>query len=125
MQMDGGGLVADCVITDNRTAFTASSGGGISMVNGTVQDCVIEGNRATDRQTGGIGLYRSRMFRCLVRNNSAVGAPGGKGGGASGGESSFIDCRFENNVAHGPFGSLGGAIESGGESSHARNPRCG
>jgi hypothetical protein len=55
------------------------------------------------------------MVRCLVRDNRSFGDPGGSGGGACGGGSSFIDCRFEDNEAFGPFGSAGGAIHSGGD----------
>ena len=111
-----GGLLEDCKITDNRTTFI-TGGGGVAMSNGVVQDCEISGNQTgLDGRGGGAALYRVQLIRCLVRENIAVGDPGGSGGGVVSSDSKIMDCRFEDNEAGGPFGSSGGAIQAARDS---------
>jgi hypothetical protein len=114
-----GGLVAQCVITDNECVGTGS-GGGLVMIDGGIEDCEIVANQVAARGRGaGASLLRARMSRCIVRDNTAAGE-GGSGGGLYSVDSVIEDSRFTANRVIGLLAAVGGAIHSTGD----RIERC-
>ena len=70
---DCDGLIADCVITGNRTFDDVyASGGGLSRCDGTIRNCTI-----TDNMAGGVGggLYDcdGTITNCIIWGNSTGG----------------------------------------------------
>lgn len=119
---DGGGIVmvrgtlSACIIKNNRTV-TYGFGGGVLVYEGTVTDCQILNNQAgLDSGGGGIYVWRSVLRRSIIRGNFVRGDPGGYGGGVYTDDAEVSDCWIEGNRAHGPFGGAGGGLYARGRS---------
>ncbi len=124
-------FVKDCTITGNRGCpATSSFGGGIFNYNGnlSVETSTIAGNGAT--RGGGIASFRdSAGANRVVLDASTISGnscPGGQGGGVfnevsgegASAELRMFNCTLSGNSAGSTFfGSLGGGLFTGGESS--------
>jgi hypothetical protein len=99
-----GGLVRNCIITDNRAGMLGGGVGGYAMWGGVIEDCVISnnisesaagvylgggdtalrrnhivGNSTTAGWGGGVYMLSTspKMSECVIEHNTAVGGGGG------------------------------------------------
>ncbi|OGV82314.1 MAG: hypothetical protein A2340_03125 [Lentisphaerae bacterium RIFOXYB12_FULL_60_10] len=76
-----GGLIHDCIITNNFAShWNTGWGGGLRVAGGVVSNCFIGNNRCAD---GGGGIYMTagRVVQCVISNNAGTRDPGTYGGG--------------------------------------------
>lgn len=101
----GGATVTNCTIDGLtiRDGNTASGGGGLNMVGGTIQNCLFISNSGS---YGAIHMTGGTVSNCIFTGNSAVGGDGG-GIHAAGGPCRILYCIFTNNTA----GRWGGGVE--------------
>lgn len=92
----------DCVIANNTAVGT---GGGVFMAfsTSTITNCVFTDNSCTASDSLGGGLSFSAWSRPVITGCSFIRNSAGNGGGAMslfGSSSTFLDCRFVENVAY-------------------------
>ncbi len=126
--LDSGGVVADCIVTGNRSPGTgagvslyrggtatnctfvgniaATSGGGARCYKGgLIVDCEFTGNRAESAHGGGVHAVSATIASSVFRNNACLD----DGGAAYLSSCRARDCTAENNVS----GINGGSTTSG------------
>ena len=99
IRVAGGGLVRDCIISNN-TAGSWCSGAGVHIASGTVSRCLIVNNTIGSYSGAGAGVCGANavLEHCLITNN--IGGASGSGGGVYLKEGLVRNCTIVANEAN-------------------------
>lgn len=93
-----GGLLADCMITDNNNGYTTLDGtGGVRIEGGTVRKCVIARNSNWD-EAGGMFMTGGLVQNCVIAANTGAVTTAANGGGLYMTGGRLENCTIARNV---------------------------
>ena len=96
-----GGLMYDCVITNNNASHQNTGfGGGVQITDGVVSNCVIMDNRASDAG-GGVSMSGGTVVGCTISGNTKNGPNAGltrAGGGVRMTGGTLVNCLVQSNL---------------------------
>ena len=114
-----GGIINNCVITNNQAIGDQPNGGGVYCDGGIVRYCVISGNSVTSTnskhyaafaQGGGIyAVGQSQIHHSAVINNMLTGYYA-YGAGINANNGSVLNCTVSGNTAYGHWYASGGGV---------------